>query len=46
MVRLSSSSFFYATLFVMELDVKEKILVNDKIKASIRKNKYASQALY
>ena len=30
----------------MELDVKEKILVNDKIKASILKNKYVFQALY
>ena len=30
----------------MELNVKEKILVNDKIKASILKDKYASQALY
>ena len=30
----------------MELDVKEKILVNDKIKASILKDKYAFQARY
>ena len=30
----------------MELDVKEKIIVNDKIKASILNNKYAFQALY
>ena len=27
----------------MELNVKEKILVNDKIKASILKDKYAFQ---